>query len=98
MFDAPAKRVGTGPRALSALWSSIGWRRKRWLRDLKTGAEVEVIDDDGAIYQTTVRGQRPVTFEGRRHPEPQLWLHGHLSSFAAARIYPLGKAPRIEES
>lgn len=95
-FTSPARLVGQGERFQPATWCSVHWRRKRWLKTLKAGDVVEVVDDFGGIYETTVRGVKP-------HPRPrgrgpQVWLHGHRASYAAARLYKPGRAPRVEVS
>ena len=95
-FNAPAVRVGESRAFMSALWHSVSRRRKEWLRGLSVGDVVHVVGDLGDVYETTVRAISPSrAMRGRkRSREPQVWLDGHRSSFAAARIFKPGTAPK----
>jgi hypothetical protein len=91
-FSDPAVRVRTGPAHSSASWRAVPWRRKVWLRSRKPGDQVEVLDDFGNVWSTTVRAIEPSKRDGRSL-EPRIWLHGHPSSYAAARVHRPGGRP-----
>lgn len=90
-FRSPATLIGRGAPHRSALWRDVPYRRQVWLRSLKPGDAVHVLDDYGNVHATTVRGFQPR--KHRRSLEPQVWLYGHGSSYSAARIFRPGTAP-----
>jgi hypothetical protein len=97
-FKSPAVLTAhRGPAHRSALWSEVPYRRQVWLRGLTEGATVHVLDDYGNVFETTVRavGQEK---HGKRSKEPQVWLVGHLSSYAAARIFKVGTVPGVNDA
>jgi hypothetical protein len=85
-FTAPAVLVGQGSAHRSALWRDVPYRRQVWLRGLAEGATVHVLDDYGNVFETTVRAVS-ATKRGQRSKEPRVWLAGHLSSYAAGRVF-----------
>ena len=91
-FKAPAIRVGSGPAHQDASWRNVPYRRQVWLRNLTAGAAVHVLDDYGNVHATTVRGVQPR--KRGRTLEPQVWLYGHGSSYAAARVFRPGVVPK----
>ena len=93
-FVAPAVLVGSGPPHRSALWSEVPYRRQVWLRGLAEGDPVAVLDDYGNVFTTTVRAIQAQK-HGARTKEPRVWLAGHGSSYSAARIWRVGRVPRV---
>lgn len=94
-FGPPCERVGVGYSFTSALWSSVDSRRKRWLWSLEIGDAVEVVDDFGVIWVTTVRAiTKKVGKHGRKMP--RIWLEGVSAAYSAARVFKLGQAKRSE--
>ena len=91
-FKEPAVLIGKAEAFQSASWRPVPRRRKEWLRALTAGDEVNVVDDFGKVYSTTVRGMGPPC-NAIGSLEPQVWLLGHNSCYAAARMYRPGKAP-----
>lgn len=86
-FREPAVVVGTAESFLDASWRAVARRRKEWIRSLRAGDSVLVVDDYGTVYQTTVR----FVAIGARIPktslEPMVFLAGHSPCYAAGRIY-----------
>jgi len=87
-FEAPAVRldVACEPHR-SALWRDVPYRRQVWIRSLVEGTDVVVVDDYGNAFATTVRAISPNKRDRRGSKEPRVWLEGHMSSYAAGRIF-----------
>lgn len=88
-FKPPCRLVGKAERMMNTNWADVEGRRAFWLGSLKKGDAVEVVDDNGDVFLTTVSGH--VIHKDRRFElAPQIWVHGCSGSFAAARMFKPG--------
>lgn len=87
-FDAPAVFFGRAEPHQDCSWRLVSRRRKEWLRSLQRDQLVLVVDDHGNVWKTRVKALRPaVRSRSKRDLEPQLWLHGHGSSYSPSRVW-----------